>query len=61
MIAAFHSQYFGVQNEIFEVFKDAALAELVIAGLQLEEFTLRLALSTDLACFIVSTRGCPPG
>jgi hypothetical protein len=61
MIAAFHSQYFGVQNEIFEVFKDAALAELVIAGLQLEEFTLRLALSTDLASFIVGTRGRPPG
>jgi hypothetical protein len=58
MIAAFHSQDFGGHNKIFEVFTDAAPAELVIAGLKLKEFTLRLALVTDLACFIIST-WCP--
>ena len=60
MIAAFHSQDFSSHNKIFEVFTDAAPAELVIAGLKLEEFTLRLALVTDLACFIIST-WCPLG
>jgi hypothetical protein len=60
MIAAFHSQNFGGHNKIFEVFTDAAPAKLVIAGLKLEEFTLRLALVTDLACFIIST-WCPLG
>ncbi len=58
MIAAFHSQDFCGHNEIFKVFTDATPAELMITGLKLEEFTLGLALVTDLAGFIIST-WCP--